>query len=129
MRKDGHNRAKSGQHTRLLRHETRKLAMGNALHQLRVADSTAARMFYRRQRSYIKAASNYVNSSSAETMQALYEYLKAAESYQYALSALWAGLLKAAPSPRRKDEMWQTMARYENVVSKLHAMRMRAFDV
>lgn len=61
-------------------------------------------------------------------MQALDECLKAAESYQCALSDLWAGLLNAAYSPRREYEMWQTMARYENVVSKLHAMRMRAFD-
>jgi hypothetical protein len=46
-----------------------------------------------------------------------------------ALYGLWNGLLNAAPSPGRQAEMRLTMARYEIVVSYLHAIQMRAFDL
>jgi hypothetical protein len=102
-------------------------AMDEALHQLRVvrvAASIATRKFYRCQRSYIRSAKDPVGCHSAGAMQVLDEYLKAAEAHEGALNDLWDVLFNAAPFPGREEEMRRTMARYEIVVSELHAIRM-----
>jgi len=103
--------------------------MGQALQQLRIADSIATRKFYFCRRSYMKAASDPVRRRSAETTQALVECLRAAEPHKDALCELWNGLLNAAPSLGRQVEMRLTMARYEIMVRDLHAIQMRAFDL
>jgi hypothetical protein len=103
--------------------------MGQALHQLRIANSVATRKFYCCRRSYMRAARDPVRRRSAETKQALVECLRAAEAHEDALCGLWNGLLNAAPSPGRQVEMRLTMARYEIMVCDLHAIQMRAFDL
>ena len=106
--------------------------MDEAFHQLRVvrvADSIATRKFYRYQRSYISSAKNQVRRHSAGTIKVLGEYLKAAEAHEGALNDLWDALFNAAPFPGREDEMRRTMARYEIVVSELHAIQMLALSL
>ena len=103
--------------------------MGQALHQLRIADSVATHKFYYCRRSYMQAASDPVRRRSAETTQALVECLRAAETHKDALCDLWNGLFNAAPSPGRQVEMRLTMARYEFMVRDLHAIQMQALDL
>src|SRR5262245_54692629 len=103
--------------------------MGQVLHKLRIADGLASRKFYSCRMSYMTAARDHVRSHSAETTQALVECLRAAEAHIDALCGLWDGLLNAAPSPSRQGEMRLTMARYEIVVSYMHAIQKRAFDL
>jgi hypothetical protein len=55
--------------------------------------------------------------------------MRAAEAHKDALCGLWSGLLNAAPSLYKQEEMRLTMARYEIVVCYLHAIQMRAFDL
>lgn len=103
-------------------------AVNEALHQLRVAAGNAARNFYTCQRLYIRAIRDTSRRHRAATRQALDECMKAAEAYQGALRNLWAGLLNAAPFPGKDEEMLRTMARYEVVVSELHAIQSFAFS-
>jgi hypothetical protein len=103
--------------------------MGKPLHQLRFANSVAARKFYCCRMSYVKAAIDPVSRHSAETTQALVECLRAAQAHKDALCGLWNGLLHAAPFLGRQEEMRRTMARYEIVVCDLHAIQMRAVDL
>jgi len=103
--------------------------MDKALHQLRFADCAAAHNFYCCRRSFMNAARDSARHRSAESSQALVECLRAAEAYKDALCGLWDGLLHAAPFLGRKEEMLQTMERYEIVVCELHAIQMRALDL
>jgi len=103
--------------------------MGQALHELRFADGVATRKYYFCRRSYMKAARDPFRRRSAETTQALVECLRAAEAHKDALFGLWNGLLDAAPSLNKQEEMRLTMARYEIVVCYLHAIQARAFDL
>ena len=103
--------------------------MGQALHQLRIADGVSGRKFYCCRMSYMAAAKDPVRRHSTETTQALVECLRAAEAHIDALCGLWEGLLNAAPSPGRQGEMRLTMTRYEIVVCYMHAIQTRAFDL
>jgi len=103
--------------------------MGQALHQLRFADSVATRKFYYCRKSYIEAVRDPVRRRSAETTQALVECLIAAEANKDTLCGLWNGLLNAETSPGRQVEMRLTMARYEFMVCDLHEIQMRALDL
>jgi hypothetical protein len=77
----------------------------------------------------MNAARDPVRRRSAETSQALVECLRAAEAHKDAICGLWDGLLHAAPFLGRHEELRLTMARYEIVVSVLHSIQMRAFDL
>ena len=103
-------------------------AVDKALHQLKVAACIAASDFYRCQRLYIRAVMNTSRGHGAVTRQAFDEYLKAANAYQDALRDLWEALLDAAPFPRKEEEIQRTMARYEVVVSELHAIQRLALS-
>jgi len=103
--------------------------MDKAILQLRFAELVAARKFYCGRRSCMKVARNPASSDSAETMQTLEAYLRAAEAHRDSLCGLWDGLLNAAPSLGRQEEMRLTMVRYEIVVCELNAIQMRAFDL